>query len=422
MLDALRSAVRVSDLRQKFIYTALLLAVFRIGSFVPVPGVNAEALAASLGVGEGNIFGFLNLFSGGALGRFTIFAMGVNPYITASIILQLLTVVVPSLEEMAKEGGEGRQKLQQYTRYGTVVLGVVQAVGITALARNLGVILDPTLAKLVLVVTTLTAGSTFLMWLGEKITERGIGNGISLLIFAGIVAELPVGVINLIRAVGEGGVHPLSLVLFLVLGLAVIAAVVMVQQGQRRVPVQYAKRVVGRRMYGGQSTHIPMRVNQAGVIPVIFASSVLMFPLTIAQFIPAFGFVERVIGYGTFGYNFLYFLLVIFFTYFYTAVTFNPVEVADNLKKHGGFIPGLRPGRPTAAYLDKVLTRLTLAGALFLGIIAVLPYIMAGITRMPTAFIFFGGTGLLIVVGVALDTMKQVEAQLLMRHYEGFMK
>lgn len=422
MLDALRSAVRVSDLRQKFIYTALLLAVFRIGSFVPVPGVNAEALAASLGVGEGNIFGFLNLFSGGALGRFTIFAMGVNPYITASIILQLLTVVVPSLEEMAKEGGEGRQKLQQYTRYGTAVLGVVQAVGITALARNLGVILDPTWAKLLLVVTTLTAGSVFLMWLGEKITERGIGNGISLLIFAGIVAELPIGTINLIRAVGEGGVHPLSLILFIVLGLAVIAAVVMVQQGQRRIPVQYAKRVVGRRMYGGQSTHIPMRVNQAGVIPVIFASSVLMFPLTIAQFIPAFGFVERVIGYGTFGYNFLYFLLVIFFTYFYTAVTFNPVEVADNLKKHGGFIPGMRPGRPTAAYLDKVLTRLTLAGALFLGIIAVLPYIMAGITRMPTAFIFFGGTGLLIVVGVALDTMKQIEAQLLMRHYEGFMK
>src|SRR5690606_17639503 len=290
----------------------------------------------------------------------------------------------------AKEGGEGRRQLQQYTRYGTVVLGIVQAVGITVLARNLGVVADPTFFKMALIVITLTAGTTFLMWLGEKITEHGIGNGISLIIFAGIVAGIPLGTVNIIAALGEGGINPFSLLLYLVLGLLVIMAVIMVQQGQRRIPVQYAKRVVGRRMYGGQSTHIPLRVNQAGVIPVIFASSVLMFPLTIAQFVPSIGgVIERVIGYGTFGYNFLYFLLVIFFTYFYTAVTFNPVEVADNMKKHGGFIPGLRPGRPTAQYLDKVLTRLTLAGALFLGIIAVLPYIMAGITRMPTAFIVF---------------------------------
>src|SRR5690606_30245560 len=290
-------------------------------------------------------------------------------------------------------------------------------------ARNLGVVADPTFFKMALIVITLTAGTTFLMWLGEKITEHGIGNGISLIIFAGIVAGIPVGTFNIIAALGEGGINPFSLLLYLVLGLLVIMAVIMVQQGQRRIPVQYARRVVGRRMYGGQSTHIPLRVNQAGVIPVIFASSVLMFPLTIAQFVPSIGgVIERVMGYGTFGYNLLYFLLVIFFTYFYTAVTFNPVEVADNMKKHGGFIPGLRPGRPTAQYLDKVLTRLTLAGALFLGLIAVMPYIMAGVTRMPTTFLYFGGTGLLIVVGVALDTMKQIEAHLLMRHYEGFMK
>ncbi|MFS8542689.1 MAG: preprotein translocase subunit SecY [Limnochordales bacterium] len=423
MLDALRNALRIGDLRRKLLYTMGLLVVFRIGSFVPVPGVNAAALAEQLGVAGGNIFGFLNLFSGGALGRFTVFAMGVNPYITASIILQLLTIVIPRLEELAKEGPEGRKVIQQYTRYGTVVLGVIQAMGITALARNWGVLTDPNWFTFFSIVVTLTAGTTFLMWLGEKITEHGIGNGISLLIFAGIVADIPVGTFNIIQAIGEGGINPFSLLFFLVAGLLVIAAVIMVQQGERRIPVQYVKRVVGRRMYGGTTTHIPMRINQAGVIPVIFASSVLFFPLTIAQFAPSIApFVERVIGIGTFGYNLLYFLLVIFFTYFYTAVTWNPVDVAENMKKYGGFIPGLRPGKPTAQYLDRVLSRLTLAGALFLGIIAVMPYVTAAITQMPTSFLYFGGTGLLIVVGVALDTMKQIEAQLLMRHYEGFLK
>lgn len=423
MLDALRNALRIGDLRRKILYTMGLLIVFRIGSFVPVPGVNAAALADQLGVEGGNIFGFLNLFSGGALGRFTIFAMGVNPYITASIIMQLLTVVIPKLEELAKEGGEGRKKIQEYTRYGTVVLGIVQAIGITSLARSWGVLADANAFTFVTIVLTLTAGTTFLMWLGEKISEHGIGNGISLLIFAGIVAGVPVGTFNVFKALGEGGINPFSLLFFLVAGLVVIVAIIMVQQGERRVPVQYAKRVVGRRMYGGQSTHIPMKVNQAGVIPVIFASSVLFFPLTIAQFIPSIApFIDRVIGIGTFGYNFLYFILVIFFTYFYTAVTWNPVDVADNMRKYGGFIPGLRAGKPTAQYLDRVLSRLTMAGALFLGIIAVLPYIMAAITAMPTSFLYFGGTGLLIVVGVALDTMKQIEAQLLMRHYEGFLK
>ncbi len=423
MLDALRNALRIQDLRRKLLYTMGLLVVFRIGSFVPVPGVNAAALAEQLGVAGGNIFGFLNLFSGGALGRFTVFAMGVNPYITASIILQLLTIVIPRLEELAKEGPEGRKVIQQYTRYGTVVLGVIQAIGITALANSWGVLPDPNAFTFFTIVVTLTAGTTFLMWLGEKITEHGLGNGISLIIFAGIVADVPVGTYNLLQAVGEGGINPFSLLFFLVAGLAVIAAVIMVQQGERRVPVQYAKRVVGRRMYGGSTTHIPMRINQAGVIPVIFASSVLFFPLTIAQFVPSIApFVDRVIGIGTLGYNLLYFLLVIFFTYFYTAVTWNPIDVAENMKKYGGFIPGLRPGRPTAQYLDRVLSRLTLAGALFLGVIAIMPYVMAAITQMPTSFLYFGGTGLLIVVGVALDTMKQIEAQLLMRHYEGFLK
>ncbi|MFS8534210.1 MAG: preprotein translocase subunit SecY [Limnochordales bacterium] len=423
MLDALRNALRIPELRRKILYTLGLLAVFRIGSFVPVPGVDAVALAEQLGVAGGNIFGFLNLFSGGALGRFTVFAMGVNPYITASIILQLLTIVIPRLEELAKEGPEGRKIIQQYTRYGTIVLGIIQAIGVTALARNWGVIANPSAFTFFTIVLTLTAGTAFLMWLGEKITEHGIGNGISLIIFAGIVADIPVGTFNIFQAIGEGGVNPFSLLFFLVAGLLVIMAVIMVQQGERRIPVQYAKRVVGRRMYGGTTTHIPMRINQAGVIPVIFASSVLFFPLTLAQFVPSIApYVERVIGIGSFGYNLLYFLLVLFFTYFYTAVTWNPIDVAENMKKYGGFIPGLRPGKPTAQYLDRVLSRLTLAGALFLGAIAVMPYVMAAITRMPTSFLYFGGTGLLIVVGVALDTMKQIEAQLLMRHYEGFLK
>lgn len=423
MLEALKNALRIPDLRRKLLYTMGLLVVFRIGSFVPVPGVDAAGLAAQLGVEGGGIFGFLNLFSGGALGRFTVFALGVQPYITASIILQLLTIVIPKLEELAKEGPEGRKKIQEYTRYGTVALGIIQSIGVTSLAYNWGVLARTDAFTFVTIVLTLTAGSTFLMWLGEKITEHGIGNGISLLIFAGIVAGVPVGTVNIFRALGEGGVNPFSLLFFAVAGLLVIMAIIMVQQGERRVPVQYAKRVVGRRMYGGQSTHIPMKVNQAGVIPVIFASSVLMFPLTLAQFIPGIApWVERVIGIGTLGYNLLYFVMVIFFTYFYTAVTWNPADVADNMRKYGGFIPGLRPGKPTAQYLDRVLSRLTLAGALFLGFIAVMPYVMAAITKMPTTFLYFGGTGLLIVVGVALDTMKQMEAQLLMRHYEGFLK
>jgi len=422
LLDALRNAMRIPDLRRKIIYTAAMLAIFRVGSFVPVPGVNAAALAEQLGIDGGNIFGFLNLFTGGALARFTIFALGVSPYITASIVLNLLTIVIPKLEELSKEGPEGRKVIEQYTRYATVLLAFIQAFATTMMARSWGVTQVPGFFGLALIMLTLVAGTMLLMWLGEKITEKGIGNGVSLLIFMGIVSEMPGNVINSIQAARLGAVSVFSLILYLVLSVVVIAAVVLVVQGQRRIPVQYAKRVVGRRVYGGQSTHIPLKVNQAGVIPVIFASSVLTFPLTLTQFVPALSFINKWFEYGSFGYNLVFVILVIFFTYFYTAVTFNPVEVANNMKKNGGYIPGLRPGRPTAEYLDRVLTRITLPGAIFLAIIAVLPFLVAAITRVPTNLLYFGGTGILIMVGVALETMQQIEAHLLLRHYEGFLK
>jgi preprotein translocase subunit SecY len=423
VFEPVRNAIKIPELRRKILYTLAVLVLFRIGSYVPVPGVDSAALARQLGVDRGNIFGFLDLFAGGALSRFSVFAMGVSPYITSSIILQLLTIVIPQLEELAKEGGvEGRRKIANYTRYGAVVLGLIQAFGITMLARNYNVLATGSTFDMVLIVVTLVAGTTLLMWMGEKISEQGIGNGISLIIFVGIVASMPFELVQAIQGVIQGVISPLSLIVFLLLAVLVVAGVVMIQQGQRRIPVQYAKRVVGRRMYGGQSTHIPLSVNQAGVIPVIFASSVLAFPLTLAQFIPALEGLSRVVGYGTVVYNILYALLTMFFTYFYTAVTFDPREVADNMKKWGGFVPGLRPGRPTAQYLDRILTRITLVGAVFLAVMAVLPYIMAGITRMPPGMLYFGGTSVLIAVGVALDTVKQIEAHLLMRHYEGFLK
>ncbi len=422
MLSAFRNAMRIGDLRRKILYTAALLLVFRLGSHIPVPGVDAAKLSERLRVEEGTVFGFLDMFAGGALSRFAIFALGVGPYITASIILQLLTIVIPRLEELQKEGVEGRKKIQQYTRYGTVLLGLIQGLATTMLARTWGVLVNETFFHITVIVVSLTAGSVFLMWLGEKITEKGIGNGVSLIIFTGIVAEFPPGLYQAVRAVGQGGVSPISLILWLVLSVFIVAGVVMVQEGQRRIPVQYARRVVGRRMMGGGTTHLPLKVNQAGVIPVIFASSLLVFPLTIAQFAPSLAAIERWIGHGTTGYFILYTVLIVFFTYFYTAVTFNPAEVANNLKKNGGFIPGLRPGRPTAEYLDKVLTRITLAGGIFLALIALSPYVLAAVTRMPTQFLYFGGTGIIIMVGVALDTMRQIEAQLLMRHYEGFLK
>ncbi len=416
MLDAMKTAFKLPDLRKKMLWTLLLLAIFRLGSFVVIPGMNPREFGAD------TIFALLNLFSGGALANMSLFALGVNPYITASIIMNLLTIVIPRLEELAKEGVEGRKVIAQYTRYGTVILGLLQATALPIGFRD--AMTDPGNPwALVTAITVMTAGSVLLMWLGEVISERGIGNGISLLIFAGIISRLLPSTIVTFQNLGVGGVHPLGFLAFLVIALAVIVFVVIVTEGQRKIPVQYAKRVVGRRMYGGQATHLPLRINQAGVIPVIFASSVLAFPLTIAQFFPNVGgFWGRLIFLLTPGqwlYMVLYALFIFIFTYFYTAVTFNPVEVANNMKKYGGFIPGIRPGRATAEYLDRVLSRITLAGALFLTGIALLPYLISGLTKMPVGF---GGTGLLIVVGVAIDTMKQIEAQLLMRQYEGFLK
>ncbi|HOB91636.1 MAG: preprotein translocase subunit SecY [Bacillota bacterium] len=418
MLAALASAFRIPDLRKRILYTVGLLAVYRIGSFIPVPGINS-AVMEQLIQGHG-VFGLMDMFSGGNLSRLTIFALNVGPYITAQIVMQLLTMVIPKLEELAKEGEEGRRQIQQYTRYGTILLAVIQGLAYTLWGRTAGALENTGAFTVVLVVTVLTAGTAFVMWLGEKISEHGIGNGISLIIFVGIVARIPSGARTAVQLLGgQGGYSIFSVVLFAIIALAVIVAVVAIQEGERRIPVQYAKRVVGRRMYGGQSRYLPLKVNQAGVIPVIFASSVLAFPATIISFVPALQRLAKYFEGGALFYNIVYVLLIIFFTYFYTAAQFQPIEIANNLKKYGGFIPGLRPGRPTAEYLDRVMTRITLAGALFLAFIAVLPNIMSRITGLP---IHFGGTGLLIMVGVALDTMKQIETQLLMRQYQGFLK
>jgi len=395
-----------------------MFAIFRLGTHIPVPGVNASVIEQLFT--SGNLFGLLDLFSGGALSKFSIFAMSITPYINASIIMQLLTVVVPKFEQWAKEGDEGRKKITQITRYGTVLLGFIQAIG---MAFGLKVaIINPGIGSILLVALTLTAGTTFLMWLGEQITEKGIGNGISLIIFAGIVSSLPSGLYTIYEYVRAGTINYFNVLLFLIIAVAMIVFVIAIQQGQRRIPVQYAKRVVGRKMYGGHSTHIPLKVNQAGVIPIIFASSVLMFPVTIAQFIDV-SWVKTVAGWFAWGtplQTMLYALLIIFFTYFYTAVTMNISDMAENMKKHGGFIPGIRPGKPTADYLDRIMTRITLAGSIFLALIAILPNFVGAITNLQS--IHFGGTALLIVVGVALDTMKQIEALVLMRHYQGFMK
>lgn len=392
--------------------------VFRLGTHIPVPGVNAEVIEQLFN--SGSLFGMLDLFAGGALSKFSIFAMSITPYINASIIMQLLTVVVPTFESWSKEGEEGRKKISKITRYGTVILGFVQATGMAYGLKD--AIINPSIGSILLIALTLTAGTTFLMWLGEQITEKGIGNGISLIIFAGIVSSLPKGIGVIYKYLQAGTISYFNVALFLIIAIAMIVLVVAIQQGQRRIPVQYAKRVVGRKMYGGHSTHIPLKVNQAGVIPIIFASSVLMFPVTIAQFINI-PWVKTLAGYFAWGtplQTVLYALMIVFFTYFYTAVTLNISDMAENLKKYGGFIPGLRPGKPTADYLDRVMTRITLAGAVFLAFIAILPNFVAAITHIEG--VYFGGTALLIIVGVALDTMKQIEAMVLMRHYQGFMK
>lgn len=420
MLAALSNILKITELRQKVVFTLAMFLVFRAGTHIPVPGVDAQVIEQLFTTG--NLFGFLDLFSGGALSKFSVFAMSITPYINASIIMQLLTVVVPKFEQWAKEGEEGRKKITQITRYGTVLLGFIQAIGMAYGLQANGALVDPGFGTVLLIALTLTAGTTFLMWLGEQITEKGIGNGISLIIFAGIVSALPNGIATIFQYLSAGTINVFQAILFTLIAVGMIVVVIAVSQGQRKIPVQYAKRVVGRKMYGGHSTHIPLKVNQAGVIPIIFASSVLMFPVTIAQFVQV-EWVKTVAGWFAWGtplQTTLYAMMIVFFTYFYTAVTMNISDMAENMKKYGGFIPGLRPGKPTADYLDRVMTRITLAGAIFLALIAITPNIVASVTNIQG--IYFGGTSLLIVVGVALDTMKQIEALVLMRHYQGFMK
>jgi preprotein translocase subunit SecY len=417
---------KIPELKRRLLVTFLLLGVYRIGAHVPVPGIDASALAQFFNRGQGNILGMIDMFSGGALRRMSVFALGIMPYISASIILQLLTVVVPTLEKLSKEGEQGHKKIIQYTRYGTIALSLIQgfgiAVGLERMAAPGGgsVVIAAGWGFRLLTVTTLTAGTAFIMWLGEQITERGIGNGISLIIFAGIVAGMPAAIVNTFKLMGAGQLHLFLVLLLVVVMVVVVFFIVWVERAHRRIPVQYAKRVVGRRVYGGQSTHLPLKVNTAGVIPPIFASSLLMFPTTIGQFIDH-PWVQTAVGWLSPGralHDVLYVILIFFFCYFYTAVTFNPVDVADNMKKYGGYIPGIRPGQRTAEYIDKVLSRLTFWGALYVSLICVLPTIL--ITRFGVPF-YFGGTGLLIVVGVALDTVSQIETHLITRHYEGLM-
>jgi preprotein translocase subunit SecY len=415
----LTNAWRVPELRHRLLFTAGILALYRFGSWLPAPGVSSDQITNYFdqGGGSGTILGLLSLFSGGALSRFSVFALGIMPYITASIILQLLTVVLPRLEQLQKEGESGYAKINQYTRYLTVALAGMQAIGYTYLFKRQGA-LEASTARVILIVLTLTAGATLLMWFGEQITKRGIGNGISLLIFASILTALPTG----INAWINGG--PVEKIMFPLIALGVIVAVVFVQEGQRRIPIQYAKRMVGRRMTTGGSTYMPLRVNMAGVIPVIFAAAIMAFPPTIGSFFPQTqGFVNSYFTPNNLPYLLMQAFLIVIFTYFYTAVQFNPVDQADNLRKHGGYIPGIRPGPPTAQYLDRVLTRLTLPGALYLAVIATLPslFIVYGGFSQATAGAL-GGTSVLIAVGVALDTMRQMESQMMMRSYEGFLR
>jgi preprotein translocase subunit SecY len=413
----LANAWRVPELRRRVLFTALILALYRLGSWLPAPGVDSQTIKDYFSNQGGTVLGLLNVFSGGALSQFSLFALGIMPYVTASIILQLLTVVIPRLEQLQKEGESGFAKINQYTRYLTVVLAAAQAAGYAYLFNRQGA-LPLNSGRFVLIVLTLTAGTTLLMWMGELITKRGIGNGISLLIFASILTSAPAGV----RAWINGGA--MEKLFFPVIAISIIVAVVFIQEGQRRIPIQYAKRMVGRRMTAGGSTYMPLRVNMAGVIPVIFAAAVMAFPPTIAQFFPQTqGFINRNFQPSSLPYLMLEAFLIIIFTYFYTAVQFNPVDQADNLRKYGGYIPGIRPGPPTAQYLDRVLTRLTLPGSIYLAIVAVLPSVFiryGGFSQATSRAL--GGTSVLIVVGVALDTMRQMESQMMMRSYEGFLK
>lgn len=418
---------KIPELKRRVLYTLGLLAVYRIGVHVPAPGIDAVALASFFARAKGTILGLFDMFSGGALERLSVFALGIMPYISASIILQLLTVVIPHLERLSKEGEQGRKKITQYTRYGTVVLSIIQGFGISVGLESMTspggapIVITPGWEFRIMTVITLTAGTAFIMWLGEQITERGIGNGISLIIFAGIVARMPQAVGNTFRLLSTGEMGIFLILILIVFMVAVVGFIIFVEQGQRRIPVQYAKRVVGRKMYGGQSTHLPLKINTAGVIPAIFASSIIMFPATVASFIkvPWMQGVAAAMRPGNAVYELLYVGFIFFFCYFYTAVTFNPVDVADNMKKHGGYIPGIRPGKRTADYIDRVLTRITLGGAIYVSAVCVLPSILISKFNVP---FYFGGTALLIVVGVAIDTVAQIESHMLTRHYEGFLK
>ena len=432
MVGGFKNIPKIPELRKRLISTFILLAVYRICVHIPTPGIDGKALAAFFARTKGTLLGMVDMFSGGAFEHMSIVALGIMPYISASIILQLLTVVVPYLEKLKKEGEAGRKKITQYTRYGTVVLSIIQGIGIAVgLERMTGpsgspIVIDPGWGFRIITVITLTAGTAFLMWLGEQITERGIGNGISLIIFAGIVTRLPAAAFNTVRLMQTGEMGPLTILFIVALMVLVIGCIIYIERSQRRIPVQYPKRIVGRKVYGGQSTHLPLKINTAGVIPPIFASSILMFPLTIAQFIPtslleSYPWIENIIkslNPGAFMYNFLYVFFIVFFAYFYTAVTFNPIDIADNMKKQGGYIPGIRPGKKTAEYIDWVLTRITCIGAIYISVVCVLPTVLIGNFNIP---FYFGGTALLIVVGVALDTIGQIESHMLVRHYDGFL-
>ena len=427
MLSGFQNASRIPELRKRLLFTLAMLAVYRLGVHVPTPGIDRQALAAFFEQYKGTIFGLFNLFSGGALAQFSVFSLGIMPYISASIILQLLTVVFPYLERLSKEGEAGRRKITQYTRYGTIVLAVIQGTMISlGLAGTQGpggqpIVLNADVSFHIMTVITLASGTAFIMWLGEQITERGVGNGISLIIFAGIVARLPSAITTTFQFIREGELNVLVALFMLVLIVAVVGAIIFVERGQRRIPVQYAKRVVGRKMYGGQSSHLPLKVNTANVIPVIFASSILIFPATMAQF-AQYPWVQTAATYlspGQWLHDLVFALLIIFFAFFYTAVVFNPADVAENMKKFGGYIPGIRPGQKTADYIERVLSRITLSGAIYLCIVSLLPTILVSQFNVP---FYFGGTALLIVVGVALDTVAQMESHLITRNYEGFMK
>ena len=418
---------KIPELKKRILFTLGLLIVYRVGVHVPTPGIDGTALASFFAGKEGTLLGLFDMFSGGALERLSVFALGIMPYISASIILQLLTVTIPHLERLSKEGEQGRKKITQYTRYGTILLSIIQGFGISIGLESMSspggapVVIHPGWEFRIMTVMTLTAGTAFIMWLGEQITERGIGNGISLIIFAGIIVRMPNAIGNTFRllSTGEMGIFPV--IILLVLMILVVGFIIYMEQGQRRIPVQYAKRVVGRKMYGGQSTHLPLKVNTSGVIPPIFASSIIMFPATIASFItiPWMQSLASAVRPGNIVYESLYVGFIFFFCYFYTAVTFNPADVADNMKKQGGYIPGIRPGKRTADHIDRVLTRITLGGAIYVSAVCVLPSVL--ITKFNVPF-YFGGTALLIVVGVAIDTIQQIESHMLTRHYEGFLK